>query len=287
MPVEHAPSRPPAAASNVQAIAMRTLRDALRSRWFILYTLAFTILGLGVSYIGAQSAGTSGLSGFGRTTAGLLNLVLLIVPLMALTAGAGAIASDRERGMLAYILAQPLSRWEYATGTWLGLAAALSGCVCLGLGACAGILAWKGDGASPWSLALLSALSIALALAMLGVGLVVSAATRKASVAQGTAVFLWLLFVFVTDLGLMAGTMALKLRVETLFALCLANPLQVFKMWALHTVDASIDVLGPAGLYAMDTWGAALPAVFGVALATWVLAPFALLLFVFSRKDLS
>ncbi len=276
---------PPSAGSNIVALGMKTLRDAVRSRSFLLYTCAFTALGLAVSFISAQSAGTAGLAGFGRTTAGLLNLVLLVVPLMALTAGAGSVASERERGMLPYLLAQPIARWEFLVGTWLGLACALIGCIVLGLGACAAILAWKGEGTDPANLLALVGLSSMLALAMLSVGMLISVVARKASVATGTAVFIWLLFVFVTDLGLMAGTLAFKIRIETLFALCLANPLQVFKMWSLHTVDASIDVLGPAGLYALDTWGSRLPLLFGTALAAWIALPFGAALALFARRS--
>ncbi|MFO0826609.1 MAG: ABC transporter permease subunit [Phycisphaerales bacterium] len=277
--------RAPSAAANVAALAWRQTRDALRSRWFVLYTLAFTALGLGVSYVSARSAGAAGLAGFGRTTAGLLNLVLLVVPLMALNAGAASIASLRERGMLPYLLAQPIARWELLVGTWVGLAIALIASIALGLGSCAGILAWKGEGTDPASLVWLTLLSMLLALAMLSVGILLSTLARTASVATGTAVFLWLVFVFVTDLGLMAGTLAFKVRIETLFALCLANPLQVFKFWSLHAVDASIDVLGPAGLYALDTWGDRLPWLFAGSMLAWIVVPFAAAIAVFSRRS--
>ncbi|HNB60839.1 MAG TPA: ABC transporter permease subunit, partial [Phycisphaerales bacterium] len=110
----HVPSMP----RNVLTLARKELRDAVRSRWFLLYTLAFTMLGLAVSFVSAAGTGSTGLSGFGRTTAGLTNLVLLVVPLMALTAGAGSIASDRERGMLSYLLAQPVSRTEVLLGKY-------------------------------------------------------------------------------------------------------------------------------------------------------------------------
>ena len=85
--VRHA--APPGLVRNVVTVAGRELREAIRSRWFILYTIAFAVLGLGISYVSAVGAGGAGLSGFGRTTAGLINLVLLVVPLMALTVSHG------------------------------------------------------------------------------------------------------------------------------------------------------------------------------------------------------
>lgn len=263
----------PAAYRNVLTLARRELRDALRSRWFLLYTLAFAALGLGLSFVSAAAAGGAGLSGFGRTTAGLINLVLLVVPLMALTAGAGSIASDRERGMLSYMLAQPITRVELLLGKFLGLGGALLACITLGLGACAVVLAAKGQRTDPASMLWLAGLALLLALSMLAVGLLISAVARRASVAVGTAVFVWLTLVFVTDLGLMAGALAMRLRIETLFALSLTNPLQVFKMWSLHTVDAGLDVLGPAGLYASEQFAGGLDWLFAACLLAWVVVP--------------
>lgn len=277
--------RAPGAISNILTIAHRELRDAVRSRWFILYTIAFAGLGLAVSFVSAASTGGTGLAGFGRTTAGLINLVLLVVPLMALTAGAGSIASDRERGMLAYVLAEPVARFEVLLGKYVGLAGALLACLCLGLGTCAAILAWKGMRTSPSSIVWLTGLSFALALAMLSAGMLISTLARRTSVAVGTAIFVWLTFVFVSDLALMAGAVALRLRIEQLFAMSLINPLQVFKMWSLHSVETSLDVLGPAGLYASEEYGSKLHAIFAACILGWIVAPLAGAALALSRRS--
>ena len=276
---------PPGLLRNVLTVAHRELRDAIRSRWFWLYTLSFAMLGLAVSFVSAAGTGGTGLSGFGRTTAGLINLVLLVVPLMALTSGAASIASDRERGMLAYVLAQPVSRLEVVLGKYLGLAGALLACLSLGLGTCALILAWKGLRTSPASIVWLTGLSLLLALAMLSLGMLISVLARRASVAVGTAIFVWLALVFVTDLALMAGALALRLRIETLFGLSLVNPLQVFKMWSLHAVDATLDVLGPAGLYAMDTFGDRVAILFAAVLVAWIILPLGAAIAIFARRS--
>lgn len=275
---------PPGMLGNIATIARRELRDAVRSRWFLLYTIAFASLGLGVSWVSTVATGGAGLGGFGRTAAGLINLILLVVPLMALTAGAGSIASDRERGMLSYLLAQPVTRTEVLLGKYAGLAGALLACICLGLGACAVILSLGAGTAHPASMLWLAGLAFALALGMLSVGLLVSSLARRASVAVGTVIFLWLALVFVTDLGLMAGTVAMRWRIEQLFALSLCNPLQVFKMWSLFAGEHSLDVLGPAGLYATEEYGPRLHAVFAVCMLGWIVMPLGCAIAVFRRR---
>lgn len=278
---------PPTTITNILTVGARELRDAVGTRWFVLYTLAFAALGLGISYVSAAGSGGSGLAGFGRTSAGLINLVLLVVPLMALSAGASSIASDRERGMLAYVLAQPVSRVEFLLGKYVGLALALLACILLGLGTCAIVIGLQGGAIRPSSMAWLAGLSFLLALGMLGTGMLLSVITRRASVATGTAVFLWLTLVFGTDLALMASTLTFRLRIEELFALSLINPLQVFKMWALHAIDSTLDVLGPAALYAVEEHGDALHLVFGACLVAWVTVPLTLACAIFLRKGIS
>ncbi len=276
--------RPPSTISNVLRIGSKELRDAMAARWFVMYTIAFAALGLGVASV---SSIAGGLAGFGRTSAGLVNLVLLVVPLMSLTAGAGAIASDRERGMLLYVLAQPMTRLELLIGKYVGLAGAILSSLSLGLGISSLALAWKGQSGDPLQMVRLAGLAYALALTMLSVGFLVSVMARRTSVAIGAAVFLWLIFAFVSDLGLMAGVVALRLPIERLFALAMCNPLQVFKMWALYSSEASLDVLGPAGLYATEELGDKLHLLFAASLALWWAVPLVLAGVIFQRRAIS
>jgi Cu-processing system permease protein len=266
---------------NVLSVARRELRDAVGSRWFILYTIAFAALAFGVSYVSLASAGSQGLAGFSRTAAGLLNLVMLIVPLMAITAGCASIAGERERGTLLYLLAQPLSRLEIALGKFVGLTLALCASLCMGFGVCAGALALRGGGAGAGVFLTLVGYTCLLAAVMLAVGLLISAASRKSGVATGVGVFTWLTLVFASDLGLMAGALVFRLRVQELFALAMINPLQAFKMGVISQMNTTLDVLGPAGIYATQTFGPSLQWLLVGVLAVWVVAALGLACAVF------
>ncbi|MFN8176831.1 MAG: ABC transporter permease [bacterium] len=268
----------------VVTLARKELRDSLRNRWFLLYSIAFAVLALAVSWISLAGSGTYGFAGYGRTAAGLVNLVLLVVPLMALTLGAGSVAADAERGTLAYVLAQPVDRGEVLLGKYVGLATALLGSLASGFAVSAAAIAATAGGEDIRSYASLVLMTFVLALAMLSVGFLISVAARKASVATGAALFTWLTLAFLSDLGLMGGAIAFRLRVDTLFRLALAHPLQVFKMAVLGAVHASLDVLGPAGLYATQTHGRALPLLFAASLAAWIVLPLASAWTIFVRR---
>lgn len=130
-------------------------------------------------------------------------------------------------------------------------------------------------------------LAFSLALAMLSVGTLVSVMCKKASTATGAAIFLWLALVFLGDLGLMGSTIAFKLQVADLFQLSLLNPMQVFKMSAIGSINVSLDVLGPAGLYAINTYGARLPLLLAAALGGWIILPLVASLVLFTRRSIS
>src|SRR3974377_2223290 len=89
-------------------IMRKELRDARRSRWFLLLAAMFSSLALAVALLGMSALGAIGGAGFGRTTASLLNLVILVVPLMGLLLSALSVAGEREDGTLLSILAQPV-----------------------------------------------------------------------------------------------------------------------------------------------------------------------------------
>jgi Cu-processing system permease protein len=268
----------------IWTLAQKELRDALRNRWFVLYTLSFIVLSLALSYLALAGAGVTGLAGFGRTSASLINLILLIVPMMALTIGAQSLAGERERKTLTALLAQPIGRTEIFLGKYLGLALSLLAALALGFGFAGWLMALNGAG-DPTAYFQLLALAVALSLIMLGIGCLISVSTARAGVAVGISLFLWLAFVFLGDLGLMGTAIVLRIPIANLFWLALANPLQAFKMAAIVNIRSTLDVLGPAGLYAVQRFGDGLWLLLAAILTLWAVIPAALACIYFGMKS--
>lgn len=278
-------ARRPSAIGNIAAFARRELRDALSSRWFLLDTIAFAVLAVAVSFVSLAGTGAHGFAGFSRTTAGLLNLIMLVAPLMAILAGAGSIAGERERGTLLYLLAQPVSRVEVLLGKFVGLSVALCACLCIGFGLSAATLAWRVGGVGAMSFLTLALMTCGLTVTMLAVGMLISVFARKSSVGAGVGLFVWLTLVFLSDLGVMAGAILLKLRVQELFAIAILNPLQSYKMSVVLSMNASLDVLGPAGAYASMQYGGALRWILLGVLAAWGAGALLVGMWAFSRRS--
>lgn len=271
---------------NIFVLAQKEVRDARRNRWFLLYALAFAVLSLALAWMALSGAGNYGLAGYGRTSASLINLILLIVPLMGLTVGALSLAGDREKGTLLYLLAQPVSQIELLLGTFLGLAVALIAALGLGFGLTGLVIAVNGARAEIATYLNLLALASMLAVATLSLGILISASVQRGATAVGLALFVWLLLVLFGDLGLMGTALVMRLDVSQLFALTLANPLQLFKIAAIFDIRQNLEVLGPAGIYAVRTYGGRLvPLLLGL-LAVWIIGPFLAAIVVFKRKGI-
>lgn len=270
--------------ANIFTLTQKELRDARRNRWFVLYTMAFAGLALALAWLALSGVGTYGLAGFGRTGASLINLVLLIIPLMGLTLGALSLAGERENGTLIYLMTQPLAQTEMLLGKFLGLALAMLVALILGFGLSGVLIAWQGGATEATDYLTLVLLAFTLALASLSLGFLISAAVTRSATAVGLALFVWLLLVFFGDLGLMGTALVMRLEIGQLFGLALLNPLQIFKMAAILAIRSNLEVLGPAGIYAVRTYGSQLMPLLVVILLAWAIIPLSITYLVFRRK---
>ncbi len=272
------------AARPTTLLAVAEFRQSLRNWWLVLYAGVFTLLAGGVATLSGTDLAGLERGEFGRTAAALTNVVLFIVPLFGLMAGALAIAGERERGLLAYYLAQPVSAAEVFWGKFLGTLVALLGALTAGFGVTALLLA-RGGAVDATDLAWLFGLACLLLLASFSVGTLISVLARRSALALGLAVFAWVLLLFLGDLGLMATVVATRLDLRIVVGVALVNPAEVFKVAVIDEVGTSLDALGPAGNYLTRNLGVALrPLLVGLLLAWGVLPALAAVL-VFRRTD--
>src|SRR5262249_39085698 len=162
-------------------IMSKELRDARRNRWFLLLALAFSGLALMLAMLGMSALGTIGGAGFGRTTASLLNLVILIVPLIGLLISAQSVAGEREDGTMLTILAQPVLLEEVFLGKFLGLAVALLGMILFGFGLATLVIARQGGLPQFGGYLALVGYTALFGLGFVSLGFLISSLTRRAA----------------------------------------------------------------------------------------------------------
>jgi Cu-processing system permease protein len=274
-------------ALSVCLVVGKELKDARRSRWFLLLAVVFAGLALALSLLGMSALGAIGGAGFGRTTASLLNLVVIIVPLMGLLMGALSVAGEREHGTLLTLLAQPVLLEEVLLGKFLGLAAALLGTIFFGFGLAALVIASQSGAPQMGGYLVLVGYTALFGLGCLSVGFLISATARRIASSVGVAIFVWLVSVFLGDLGLIGTAVVLQLSPRSLLWLSLANPAQVFKLAVLQGIQRNLESLGPGGLYATEVLGDWLPLTLSGLLALWVAVPFSVAVLILRRRGVS
>lgn len=250
-------------------LAAKEFRDAAGSCWLLAFVLGFVGLGAFLAILGSWTSPIGG-AGFGRTTAALLNLVLLIVPLMGLTAGSLAFSSERERRTLEFLLSLPLEAADVFWGKFAGSAGALFAALAGAFGALGTLLALRGGlrGAAVYGLFFLA--TLLLAAISLALGMLASARSRRVAAALGAGLLAWLVLVFAGDLGLLGTSLAVRLPPGALLAAAWLNPLSLYRLLALDALACDLDVLGPAGLCARDVLGAWLGPAALAGLAAWL-----------------
>jgi len=270
--------------SAVLIVAKKEIRDALSNRWLLAYCGLLALLALALSYLGQRNLGALGFENFSRTTASLLNLCLLLAPIIALTVGAGAIAGERERGTLTYLLSQPIERWELLLGKFAGLVASIGLATVAGFGVAGVAIALYGSAMEAGTYLLFVALVIALVAVMTGLGLLASVISPTRVQALGLALLVWFATVFFFDLALIGLASSTSLGGAGLFVTLLANPVEIVRVLAIIHLEPDLEILGPFGAFVLEEVGTGgATAILVTALLAWMSAPVATAIMLFDR----
>jgi Cu-processing system permease protein len=251
------------------------LRDIARNRWVIAYALVLLVLTEALFRLGGEG---------GRVVLSLLNIVLIFVPLVALTFGTLYLYTARE--FIEMLLAQPVGRGAMFAGLWGGLALPLTAALLTGVGL--PFLLHAGEGTVPvHSLLVLLGTGTLLTCSFTALAFLIALKFEDRARGFGTALLVWLACAVVYD-GLVLLTVALfgNYPLETpLLVLTLLNPLDLGRVLLLLDFDVAA-LMGYTGAVFQHFLGT--PLGLGVAIAAlvaWTGVPLALGLRRFRRRD--
>jgi Cu-processing system permease protein len=257
---------------NVFAVFRHELVNVLRARWLLLYGLLFFVFTLTFSRFANDSV---------RATAGLLSLVLFIVPLVSILYS--AIYWYNSEPFTAILLTQPLRRRTVYLATWAAVSAALAGCFALSTGSALAITGLL----SGSSLLLLLSGSI-LSLIFVGLGLLLSCSITDRMKGIGLTFVVWLYFALLHDALVFAVVSALReypIEVPSMILMAI-NPIDLARVSLLLSLNLAA-MMGYTGRilqsFISDGTGALLTA--GV-LIFWIIGPVVYGARRFHRRDL-
>lgn len=226
-------------------IARREVREAGRGLWFLVNSSLFALGGVLLVLFGEGDVTVLGYRGYARSLAGLMQLAMFFVPLVALFPAAGAIAGERDAGTLDFLLAQPLSRGELYAGKWLGVTTAVSLSLGIGLALVGSVAIWHG--VPPGLVLALALFCLLLGSVFTSLGLWISARAGSRSRATSLGLAAWLLLVALGTLGVMGTFVRWGLPPAVLEAWSLVNPVEAFRLAMISLLDPGARMLGPVG----------------------------------------
>lgn len=268
-------------------IARQELVINIRNKWTIIFAVVFGALVVSISYFGMMTEGFSGLQNFTRTSASLLNLVLYIVPLVALTMGTLSFTGDK--GSAELLFSQPLLRSEVVLGKLVGVffSIALSTLIgfCLG-----GAIVVAANGAEGFARYVsFVTLSLGLSLVFLSIAMLASTVSRRKSKAFGFSLFLWFFFVLFYDLLALGGTLLLEGTAANtfLFLSLFGNPVDMVRVATLIILD-NVTIFGAAGAAMLRFLGGQTSSILLLVagLVAWTAVPFVLSTLMMRRQDI-
>lgn len=237
---------------NLLLIAFLDVKESIRARWFVVYTLVFGGLIALFFIAGVTESQVMGFSGLSRLLLMYIQVTIVILPIFILITTVRSISGDRDNHILEYMLSFPISLSQYYWGKIIGRFITVFLPVFVAMILALVIGAIKGANI-PWSIFLLySGLLFALSAAFLGISFLISSVVKSSEVALGLSFFVWIVLLAFIDIALISLMMQHRLSEEIIIAISLINPMEIFRVAAISLFDPELTVMGPVAFYILD-----------------------------------
>jgi len=236
-------------------VARLDVSEALRARWFSLYSIVFGSLVALLFIFGLTESQILGFLGLSRLLVTYIQICMAVLPIFVLVTTVRSLVGDREAGVFEYLLSLPVSLAGWFWGKLIGRFFVIFAPVFLAMAAAAGWAVFQ-EIPVPWDLfGFYTALLAALSWCFLGLAMLISTVARSTDVAQGAAFFVWLVLILFLDIILLGVMVQEQVQPEIAVTIALANPLQVFRTAAMMLFDPSMILLGPSAFVILDAFG--------------------------------
>ncbi len=243
-------------ANELRAAALLELGEVRRSRWVPFATGLYGVLAAVLVGVGMRESSVLGFTGMSRVVLSYVHVLLVVIPLIALTATTQVINRARDDGTIELLFSHPLSREGYFVAVTFTRLVVLVGplVILLFLMTLVGRVVF-GESFEGAMLLRSVAVCTALAWAFVGVGLAISTLTRNQARAVVLGLVAWALAIAVLDLALVPLLLSLRLDARSVFLLAISNPVQAARLALLSGIEPDLGTLGPVGFYLRHSVG--------------------------------
>lgn len=232
------------------AAARLDLAEVRRGRWILFSGSVYAALAALFVLVGLRESSILGFTGMGRVLLSLCHALVLLLPLLALTATGPVVQRAREDGSLELLFSLPLRRETWFLGVslvrYLALVLPL-----IALLLAAGVLGrLVFEEAIPWDFLWRTiGICASLLFSFTGAGLFVSTTIRNGTRGTIALLLIWALGVALIDFGLITLLLRLRLEPAVVFLLAGLNPVETARLALLSGAEPELSTLGPVGFF--------------------------------------
>ncbi len=272
---------------NLYLIAFLDLKESIRARWFLIYSVVFGGMIALFFIAGVTESQVMGFSGLSRLLLMYIQVTIVILPIFILITTVRSISGDRDSHVLEYMLSFPISLKEYYWGKIIGRFITVYIPVVFAM-IIAVIYGVTKGAAIPWDIFLLYiGLLFSMSSAFLGIAFFISSFVKSSEVALGIAFFIWILLLAFIDIALISLMMQDRVNEGLIIGIALANPMEIFRIAAISLFDPQLTVMGPVAYYILDAISQPMFVLLSIGYPLLLGIGFAFLGFkIFKKKDL-
>ena len=234
---------------NLYLIAYLDLKESIRAKWFLVYSLVFGGLIALFFIAGITESQVMGFSGLSRLLLMYIQITIVILPIFILITTVRSISGDRDNHILEYMLSFPISLKQYYWGKIIGrfitvyLPVLFAMIIAIFYGSLKGA-------PIPWDIFFLyTGLLFAMSSAFLGIAFFISSFVKSSEVALGIAFFVWILLLAFIDIALISLMMSQRFDEQLIIFIALVNPMEIFRVAAISLFDPELTVMVPVSFY--------------------------------------
>jgi Cu-processing system permease protein len=245
--------------------------DILRNKIMLTYTLFLLVLSLSIFSLEDNSA---------KGLLGLLNIILIIVPLVSLVFSTIYVYNSAE--FIELLVSQPLQRKTIWMSLFIGLAASMTLAFIVGAGI--PVIIYQADATG----LMMILIGVLLSIVFVAIALLAAVKTRDKAKGIGVAILLWLYFSLLFDgliLFLLFQFSDYPIE-KAMVAVSMLNPIDLGRILILLKMDISA-LMGYTGAIFRDFFGTTPGILLSLmVLLIWIFIPLALSIRNFKHKDL-
>jgi ABC-type transport system involved in multi-copper enzyme maturation permease subunit len=271
-------------ALGVWGILSFTYREAIRTKWVLIFGIIFFLLAVDIPDLYLSAAGNLPPEYLSQNLSTLLSVTFPLIPLLALPMGAVSIVEEREAGTLQYLLSNPVTKSEFFLGRSVGLLFATTTVIVAGFGA-ASLVVFTTGISNYFSVIMIMLFASMLNAVMLGIALIVSEFSKRKATAMGFGIMVWFLFAVVSSLDQLVIAVNLRAGAIPALIIILLDPVETSRELTIYGANLGQGQMNVSALMAAHVWKSNVYEFTLLSVLVWIAVMFTIGFLVFRRQD--